>query len=119
MLKKLGRKSPSSKKPKAEVRRLSADSASSGGAVVPFSPTNPKGKDVTALLGATSDKNSNLTEATNGHAAPEPPLANAGGTPEEGRLLGEAAGKNDLDTVRQMLKRNVPVNTLDEVSDDS
>ena len=125
MFKKLGLKS--SKKAKgdslSETRRTSTDSASSGGAAVPYSPTSPTGGDVTSLLSAASinpaaRRDSDLTGSPNGHApvGPQMPIANAGGTPEEGRLLGEAAGKNDLEGVRSLIKlSNIPVNTLDEV----
>ena len=123
MFKKLGLKS--SKKAKGDARRTSTDSASSGGAVVPYSPTSPTGSggDVTSLLEAASispgaRRDSDLTGSPNGHApvGPQIPIANAGGTLEEGRLLGEAAGKNDLEGVRNMIKEsNIPVNTLDEV----
>ena len=121
MFKKLGLKS--SKKAKGETRRTSTDSASSGGAAVPYSPTSPTGGDVTSLLSAASinpaaRRDSDLTGSPNGHApvGPQIPISNAGGTPEEGRLLGEAAGKNDLEGVRSLIKlSNIPVNTLDEV----
>ena len=121
MFKKLGLKS--SKKAKGETRRTSTDSVSSGGAAVPYSPTSPTGGDVTSLLSAASinpavRRDSDLTGSPNGHTpiGPQIPIANAGGTPEEGRLLGEAAGKNDLEGVRSLIKlSNIPVNTLDEV----
>ena len=120
MFKKLGLKS--SKKAKGESRRTSTDSAS-GGAAVPYSPTSPTGGDVTSLLSAAPvnpavRRDSDLTGSPNGQApvGPQIPIANAGGTPEEGRLLGEAAGKNDLEGVRSLIKlSNIPVNTLDEV----
>ena len=122
MFKKLSLKS--SKKTKGEARRTSTDSASSGGAAVQYSPTSPTGSgDVTSLLEAASispgaRRDSDLTGSPNGHApiGPQIPIANAGGTLEEGRLLGEAAGKNDLEGVRVMIKEGeIPVNTLDEV----
>ena len=123
MFKKLSLKS--SKKTKGEARRTSTDSVSSGGAAVPYFPTSPTGSggDVTSLLEAASfspgaRRDSDLTGSPNGHApiGPQIPIANAGGTLEEGRLLGEAAGKNDLEGVRVMIKEGeIPVNTLDEV----
>ena len=118
MFKKLGLKSY--KKSKGDIRRTST----SRGAAVPYSPTSLADKrDVTSLLGATSISHdargdSSLTGSSNGQTqmGPQIPLANAGGTLEEGRLLGEAAGKNDLEGVRVLLKENnIPVNTLDEV----
>ena len=127
MFKKLG---ISRKKSKGDARRPSTESASSGGAAVPYSPTSPgprNGTDMVnstaSLMGATSistgsKRQSGPPGSPNGHAPidEDAPMANAGGTVEEGRLLGEAAGKNDLDGLRQLLKQSIPVNTRDEVN---
>ncbi len=128
MLKRFGVKKSSTKagdpKRQSDKKRLSIEAGLSGNGVAPSSPTSPtsNGADRRSVgatsLDSASRRNSDLLGGGAGDQAPvgpQIPIANAGGTPQEGRQLGEAAGVNDLDTVRQLAK-TIPVNTLDEVS---